>query len=158
MRASVALVLTACVLIAGRARADDEATRKELALLQGTWVIVGKEYGGKKATEEEVANLAAEVKPTVDGTKIKWSEKLEKKENASEATFKIDPKARPKTLDVTYTGGRFKGDTVLAIYEIDGDTLKVCYATTEDGKPRPTEFAGKADGKAVLMTYKRAKK
>jgi uncharacterized protein (TIGR03067 family) len=98
------------------------------------------------------------VKPTVDGTKIKWSVDPEKKEDASEATFKIDPKAKPKALDITFTAGRFKGDTVLAIYEIDGDTLKVCYSTTEDGKGRPTEFDTKADSKAVFMTYKRVKK
>jgi uncharacterized protein (TIGR03067 family) len=158
----MALILVACVLIAGRARADDpgkqedEATKKELALLQGSWAIVGKEYSGKKATEEEVAQLA-EVTITVEGAKVEWSQNQEKKEIISEATIKLDPKAKPKALDITFTSGRFKGDSVLAIYEVSGDALKVCYST-EDGKGRPTEFAGKADGKAIFMNYKRAKK
>ena len=159
MRRAIVLLIATGALLAGRARADgpgkqdDDAPKKELALLQGTWVVVGKEYAGKKATEEEIAKLPV---VTVEGTKVKWSENPEKKETISEATFKLDPKAK-KALDITLIGGRFKGDTVLAIYEISGDTLKVCYST-DDGKTRPTEFAGKADGKAVFMTYKRVKK
>jgi hypothetical protein len=38
-----------------------------------------------------------------------------------------------------------------------GDTLKVCYAFEKNGK-RTTEFAGKGDGRALVMTYKRVKK
>jgi hypothetical protein len=49
-----------------------------------------------------------------------------------------------------------KGTADLAIYEIDADTLKVCWAEL-DAK-RPTEFAAKNDGNEVLLVYKRQKK
>ena len=43
---------------------------------------------------------------------------------------------------------------MVGIYEIDGDTLKICYDL--DGKKHPTEF--KATGpKIMLATYKRVK-
>jgi hypothetical protein len=44
---------------------------------------------------------------------------------------------------------------ILAIYEIDGDTLKVCYDL--GGKNRPTEFKTKEGTALFLATYKREK-
>ena len=52
--------------------------------------------------------------------------------------------------------GPNKGKTFPAIYELAGDTLRVCYDLS--GKKRPTEFKTKADTKLYLVTYKRKKK
>ena len=41
------------------------------------------------------------------------------------------------------------------IYELDGDTLKVCYAI--DGGKRPAEFKAKPGSKHVLIVFKRLK-
>lgn len=41
----------------------------------------------------------------------------------------------------------------LAIYELDGDTLRVCYDLS--GKARPSEFKTKAETQLLLFTYKR---
>jgi len=54
---------------------------------------------------------------------------------------KLNPSAKPQTLDITGTEGPNKGRTILAIYERDGDTLRVCYDLS--GKNRPTEFKTK---------------
>jgi hypothetical protein len=43
---------------------------------------------------------------------------------------------------------------VEAIYELDGDTLKVCLG--DKGIARPTEF--KSAEKVIVMTFKRMKK
>jgi hypothetical protein len=51
--------------------------------------------------------------------------------------------------------GPNKGKTIPAIYERDGDTLRVCYNLS--GKNRPTEFKTKAGAQLFLVTCKREK-
>jgi len=70
-------------------------------------------------------------------------------------TIKLNPKAKPKELDINGTDGPNKGKTILAIYELDGDTLRVCYDL--GGKNRPTEFKTKEGSQLFLVTYKREK-
>jgi uncharacterized protein (TIGR03067 family) len=68
-------------------------------------------------------------------------------------TFKLDPSAKPKAIDITGTEGPNKGKTIPAIYELTDDTLTVCYNL--GGKDRPTEFKTKAGTQLFLVTYKR---
>jgi uncharacterized protein (TIGR03067 family) len=70
-------------------------------------------------------------------------------------TLKVDPSRAPKSLDVTVVEGLDKGAVFLGIYEIRGDTLKVCF--DPEGKKRPTEFKGTA-GSQTLVVHKRVKK
>jgi hypothetical protein len=51
--------------------------------------------------------------------------------------------------------GLFKGKTFLAIYELNGDTLRICYDLT--GKVRLTEFKTRKGEPLFLATYKPAK-
>jgi RNA polymerase sigma factor (sigma-70 family) len=59
--------------------------------------------------------------------------------------YKLDSTAKPKTLDLIYPG---KNRTQLGIYELDGDTLKVCvpYGNPE----RPTKM-GPSDSSMVYI-------
>jgi uncharacterized protein (TIGR03067 family) len=150
---SVLLVIS-CVLVAGVGIPRGQR-KSDRDLLQGSWSIVGKEFMGKKAAREELEKLKGDM--VVQGTSVtQWAVEAGKRFVVSKATWKIDPKARPKRLDLTYTAGDLKGEKSLAIYELKGDTLRVCYSMKDE--PRPTEFAGKPDGKALLLTYKRVKK
>ena len=56
----------------------------------------------------------------------------------------LDATQTPKTMDITLTEGPQSGKTVLAIYEVDSDCLKLCV-----GDERPTSFSGA--GKAALI-------
>ena len=47
------------------------------------------------------------------------------------------------------------GKVTRAIYELSGDTLRVCYAF--DGGERPMELATREGSPWVLVTYKREK-
>jgi uncharacterized protein (TIGR03067 family) len=67
----------------------------------------------------------------------------------------LNPKAKPKELDIVGTDGPNKGKTILAIYEQDGDTLRICYDLS--GKGRPTEFKTKEGTQSFLVTYVREK-
>jgi uncharacterized protein (TIGR03067 family) len=51
-------------------------------------------------------------------------------------TQKLVPSKSPKTLDVMVTEGLKKGAVMLGIYEIDGDTLRVCFARRTRSGPR----------------------
>ena len=116
-----------------------EADKKDSEALQGTWVMASKEFMGKKATEDEIKKLGTRL--VIKGDAVTISS-LDAGEYVvvSELTFTLDPSTKPKSMDVSITSGSSKGKKGLAIYEIDGDTLKVCYAIDED--KRPTRFAG----------------
>jgi uncharacterized protein (TIGR03067 family) len=58
-------------------------------------------------------------------------------------------------MDIVGTKGPNKGKTILAVYEIKDDTLRVCYDLS--GKARPKEFKTKADTQLFLVEYKREK-
>jgi uncharacterized protein (TIGR03067 family) len=71
-------------------------------------------------------------------------------------TLKLDETQKPKTMDATDTEGDDVGKVVKAIYELSGDTLRVCHGG--DGEERPKEMATKEDSAVIIMTFKREKK
>jgi uncharacterized protein (TIGR03067 family) len=157
MRLGSTLLSAVCLLLAGSGRAQDggkqdgELVKKDLAALQGSWVIVGKEYMGKKAAAEEIAELTG-VMVIKGNTITQWNEEMGKKTVVSEATVKLNPAAKPKAFDLTYTDGMLKEKTVLGIYEVEGDALKACFSFDE--QKRPKEFTSKGAIGALVMTYK----
>jgi uncharacterized protein (TIGR03067 family) len=129
------------------ADAKEDAVKKELKKLKGTWSATAMEFAGKKAPEEEVKKT----KIMFDGDKATLIDGKEKKP----ATIKIDPSKKPATIDITPTEGKEKGKTMKAIYMIDGDTLKIAMGFGDD---RPTEFTTKKDTFVGLIVFKRDKK
>jgi uncharacterized protein (TIGR03067 family) len=69
---------------------------------------------------------------------------------------KLDPSRSPKAVDVTVAEGLNKGAAMLGIYEISGDTLKVCF--DPEGKKRPTEFKSAPGSQTFVNVHKRVKK
>ena len=72
------------------------------------------------------------------------------------AKFTLDPTKKVKTIDYTIAEGANEGKTQLGIYELDGDTLKFCYA--QPGKDRPTEFKTAAESGRTISVWKKDKK
>jgi uncharacterized protein (TIGR03067 family) len=135
---------------------------KELELLRGTWNIDSMEWGGKGLPKE----LMTGYKFVFDGNKLSWEGAIGMMSRAGKISahgdavhpceFKINPGQNPKEIDITLqlkTGDR----TLLAIYEIKGDTLKVCYFASNTGR-RPTEFVTKEGVNTGLIVLTRAKK
>ena len=138
----VALV-TACALFFTRtAQADD------LKAMEGTWKVESAEAGGKPVESEDLKEVV--VKITGDRYEVRVKDKVDA------GTLKLDETRKPKTMDATDTEGLDAGKVVKAIYELTGDTLRVCY--TLDGGERPTELATKEGSPVLLLTYKREKK
>ena len=67
--------------------------------------------------------------------------------------MRIDPSKSPKTVSATISKGLYQGETMLGIYEIDGDTLKFCFEI--EGQNRPTEFKTSTGEGRFLAVYKR---
>jgi len=142
----VGLLTFAVVLAVGpAARAD--ATADDWKRLAGTWKVDAATLNGNDA----LSALKAAVL-TIDEGKYKLV-----LGNTDTGTLAIDPGKKPKAMTIKGTEGPNKGKTIPAIYEIDGDTLQICY-TLGGGTDAPTDFKSTAENKRLLVTYKRDKK
>ncbi len=72
--------------------------------------------------------------------------------------FKVDPRAKPATIDVTFSqaAGAVATRNMVGIYKIEGETLTICFSPGGNTE-RPKSFERKA-GVTVLLTLKRVKK
>jgi uncharacterized protein (TIGR03067 family) len=120
---------------------------KDSEIVDGTWLGSKAELDGKPFPEE----LTKTIRITVEKGKYK----VAVSGTYDEGTFKLDPSTKPKSLDLVATDGPNKGKQLLAVYELDGDTLKVCYDLT--GKNRPKEFRTTEGSQLYLVIYKREK-
>jgi uncharacterized protein (TIGR03067 family) len=126
------------------ARSEDA---KDGDSIDGAWVPSTAELAGKMFPDDIRKTMKLVVK---DG---KYTVTVSKQ--VDQGTVKLNPSAKPKAMDIVGTDGPSKGKTILAIYERDGDTLRICYDL--GGKNRPTEFKTKDDTLLFLVTYKREK-
>lgn len=115
--------------------------------LEGTWLPSVAELGGKPFPEEfrKITRLVVEG----DRYTVTVGDQVD------QGTVKIDSSAKPKAMDITGTEGLNKGKTIPAIYERNGDTLRVCYDLS--GQGRPTEFKTTEGSLLFLVTYQREK-
>jgi uncharacterized protein (TIGR03067 family) len=134
---------------AAAAAPADEAAKKELAKLQGTWRVVGVEENGAALPEDKLREARGTV--TVEGDKhtLKYGGVSQ-----GTVTVKIDPSAKPRSYDLLIPEGAQKGKVQLGIYEVEGDTWRLCL-NKSGAAGRPTEFSAKADSGWVLVTLKR---
>src|SRR5438445_10205692 len=91
---------------------DAEATRAEMAKLQGEWSMVSGEAEGQ-AMPEAMRATAQRVAKDNETTVMIGGQLFMK------AQFTVDPSTKPKTIDYTMTGGFTAGKKQLGIYELD---------------------------------------
>jgi uncharacterized protein (TIGR03067 family) len=120
---------------------------KVSASLDGYWLPTRAEFGGKPFPDEIRKTMTLAIK---DGAYTVTVGKVTDK-----GTLKLNPAATPKTMEITGTDGPNKGKTILAIYDGNADTLRICYDLS--GKSYPTEFTTKTGTQLFLVTYKREK-
>ncbi len=120
-----------------------DSAKNDLDLLQGKWIPTEIIANGKPLEEDVVK--------AINVTITKNAYKTELPDGQDEGSFKINPAASPKTMDLSSDGGK----EIPAIYEVNGDTLKACY--TLDGSGRPSAFKSETDSGAIFVTYKRKK-
>jgi uncharacterized protein (TIGR03067 family) len=122
------------------AHAQDEA-------IDGAWLPTSAELAAQKLPDDVRTSMKLVVKD--DKYTVTVGKAVDR------GTLKLNPSANPKAMDITGTDGPNKGKTFPAIYEQNGDTLRICYDLS--GKNRPTEFKTEAGTQLFLVTYKREK-
>jgi uncharacterized protein (TIGR03067 family) len=128
--------------------ADDRETKSDLAKFQGSWRFVSVTTDGTPASPDQLKDSAV----TNDGTTFTFKEPG----NSGAGTFRIDAMKDPRQLDITFSTGPDKGQTVLGIYRFEGNRVRVCLGTP--GKPRPTKFEAPAGSGFVLEVLEPIKK
>jgi uncharacterized protein (TIGR03067 family) len=105
-------------------------------LLQGTWVAVFCEREGKKDSDPSIKNT----KYIFAGDQLRYSWGIAKKVSA----YRLITDRNPKEMDLGFN----EHQPMLAIYELDGKRLKICFR--KPGGNRPTGFDTSKDKFAIL--------
>jgi uncharacterized protein (TIGR03067 family) len=123
----------------------EDKANAEIEKLRGTWRVVSLEVEGRKMADNVFKGSKIVLKGS-DFTTISPGATYK-------GTFSVDPSAAPKTIEMNFTEGPEAGNKSLGIYELDGDTWKLCL--TIGAKDRPGTFATKTGSGLALETLKR---
>jgi uncharacterized protein (TIGR03067 family) len=127
---------------------DNQPIKGDLAKLQGEWLMISGTADGFQIPDAMLPNSKRickgdELTATVGGQLV------------MKARITIDPTQKPKTIDYQVIEGPTKDKKHLGIYEVDGDTMKSCFAAP--GAERPSDFTSKLGDKRTLTVWKRSK-
>jgi uncharacterized protein (TIGR03067 family) len=139
--AAVFTVMAVCGMAAG----PDQGRGDDRDRIKGTWgfasvIDQGKEQPMRKENRVVITSDVIQIVHPKDGP-MGWR-------------YTIDPTKSPKEMDWIVELDRGHPIRQLAIYSVDGDTLKICSAAA--GKPRPTRFESKKGDFGGLWILKRA--
>jgi uncharacterized protein (TIGR03067 family) len=127
---------------------DNDSAKDDLAKLQGQWVVVSLEHRGHPAEPADFEGQSSVYE------KNRWTWKVGDKV-MRRGIITLDSTRTPKAINTWDSDGPHEDETVPGIYQLDGDTLKLCFAMP--GEKRPTEFTTKSGTGAFLVVYKRKK-
>jgi uncharacterized protein (TIGR03067 family) len=103
----------------------------DLELLQGSWTVADLEVDGQATP----AGMLGDARIVVEGNRFASTGMGA----TYEGILSLDPAATPPRLDMKFDEGPEKGNTNLGIYQLEGNTWKLCLATR--GTVRPASFA-----------------
>lgn len=115
--------------------------------LDGVWVPTMAELAGDKFPEAVLKTMQLTINGNSYSTLVGT--------NKDEGELKIDSQAKPPAIDILGGKGPNQGKLFPAIFELQGDTLRICYDLS--GKKRPTQFATARSTQLFLVTYERKK-
>ena len=148
MRLFLLLCATAGLLLA--APVPKEKAKADAELILGKWEFEKFDSaGGPAPPEGYFAGMGFEFKKDNLLTSTPPTKLMEK---AEEGTYELNTEAKLKELDFSVG----KESTGKALYEIDGDTLKICISQ-QSSKVRPAELKADMTAQTAILTFKRAK-
>jgi uncharacterized protein (TIGR03067 family) len=117
----------------------------DLDKLQGTWTVEAMEVDGQSLSSPGDARVVIEgSRFTTLGMGAVY-----------EGTVEVDSSANPARIDMKFDKGPEKGNTNLGIYQLKGDSWKLCLATR--GTVRPESFQSTAGSGIAVETLVRGK-
>lgn len=138
------ITLCVAILCAVHLPVQGEEPSADLQKLQGTWRLVAQDRG------HQVPLAQSPEQTLFFGGKHFL---VEEKGLKQLGTVSFDPSTTPKSVTMIVEKGELEGKTLLGIYELDGDSLRICLDTKGQTRPTRMETDGKLD--RSLSTYKR---
>jgi uncharacterized protein (TIGR03067 family) len=143
----IALLAVGVGLLAGagdpKSDADDDRGR-----LQGSWTMASVVLNGTAVPRETAETGRLEV----EGDRYVVTLGV-----GIASTFRIDTTTSPRQVDFTFSDGPQKGQTVRGIYEIDGNTYRLCRGLRPDVE-RPAKFDSPLESGLMLVVWRRAQR
>lgn len=133
--------------VGGAGLADDKSDA-EAKQLEGAWDIEAIEAMGKKIDAPK--GKGGGIVFAKDGKVIM----KDPGKKDSPGTYKIDVGKSPKMIDLIELKDGKAGDVMQAIYEVEGDKLKIGFSAEGPKGKRPSDFKG---DKVLIMYLKRQK-
>jgi uncharacterized protein (TIGR03067 family) len=115
-------------------------------MIRGTWIPLSAELAGQPFPQQVLNTIQLIL------TENRYTAVVAGAKDAGDLT--LYPNQHPNAMDILGTEGPNKGRTILAIFELSGDSLKICYDL--EGKTRPSEFKSNPGTKQFLAHYKRS--
>jgi uncharacterized protein (TIGR03067 family) len=145
LREAEALLNNGPVALEPSVLSPEDAARKDLENLQGTWYRVYIAHGHTVWGEDRTETITYEGNRYVlKSNGVVWQA----------GTFRIvDATASPKQMDYTSTEGEYSGRHFPSIYTLDGDDHETCSVEGKDN--RPQEFSGQVGYHRVTRREKR---
>ena len=138
------LCLCLAVVVSPTAFAADLPDAKAI---EGSWTPIKAEFGGQPIPDAVLKTISLKLAGGKYGVMAEG--------HPDNGTYSLNTAVQPKSTAVTGTDGPNKGKTFPCIYELNGDTLRICYDLS--GAKRPSEFKSVAGTKLYLVTYVRKK-
>ncbi len=136
------LVLLLSALVIG----GEDPAQTDLEKLQGTWYLTAKESDGEQALAEDIQGETVVYEQ--NHVTLRSGDRVRKR-----GIITLDATRKPKAMNTWDRDGPYEDQTIAGIYELEGDTLKVCFA--RPGEERPREFTTKSGTAFLLCIYKR---
>jgi len=142
-------LLPAFIVAASLSLVGGEPPRTDLDAIQGTWTLVAMETEGHEADPEDFKDYTA----TYEGNRLtlRAGDRVRRR-----GIITLAPDRKPRAVNTWDQDGPYEDQTVPGIYELQGDTLKLCFA--RPGQERPKEFSTKSGTAFLVCTYKKLKR
>jgi len=125
---------------------SDDQVKDELKRHQGTWITTTSIFDGQSASPEIVRSITR----IVTDDRVIWERNGKR---FAGTKIELDPSRSPQTIDVIPDGGPNRGEHILGIYKLDGNTITICMAGP--GQTRPKEFKAEKGSGCSLRTFQR---
>ena len=140
-------ILHFCLMVAASSTAFAANPPDDAKAVQGNWEPAAAEFAGQPMPDTVLKSISLKL----DNGKYE----VFVGDKPDRGTYRIDSTTQLKGMTVTGTEGPNNGKTFPAIYELKGDTLRICYDLS--GAKRPTEFKSVVGTQLFVVTYNRKK-